>query len=210
MLWILGGGACHFLVIVNTAREYYLDVKNASFLRENLLRSLVTQSTWIKEVRGLGSDFEQLSWLPAKRTLCSPFGEVSKTESDITASQQVVCSQGSRRKSPLSDKTPVEEYAFTSLLLDSALQRNIGSEITIILPFRRTHAVSREFGWFPDMTMYLWLKLLAFGFAFLDTAEFVAGKHKEIHISLVICVCVCVCVRTLLWNRHKSKWSIGD
>uniref|UniRef100_A0A8C6CYT3 Protein tyrosine phosphatase receptor type N-terminal domain-containing protein n=1 Tax=Moschus moschiferus TaxID=68415 RepID=A0A8C6CYT3_MOSMO len=26
------------------------------------------------------------------------------------------------------------------------------------------------------MTMYLWLKLLAFGFAFLDTTVFVAGN----------------------------------
>uniref|UniRef100_A0A8D0ZQV3 Receptor-type tyrosine-protein phosphatase C n=1 Tax=Sus scrofa TaxID=9823 RepID=A0A8D0ZQV3_PIG len=32
--------------------------------------------------------------------------------------------------------------------------------------------------------MDLWLKLLAFGFAFLDTAMFVTGKCKEIHISL--------------------------
>uniref|UniRef100_A0A8C0QZR3 Receptor-type tyrosine-protein phosphatase C n=1 Tax=Canis lupus dingo TaxID=286419 RepID=A0A8C0QZR3_CANLU len=36
------------------------------------------------------------------------------------------------------------------------------------------------------MTMYLWLKLLAFGFAFLDTGVFVTGKYKYIYISLVI------------------------
>ncbi|KAM7234747.1 hypothetical protein CapIbe_013567 [Capra ibex] len=53
------------------------------------------------------------------KTLCSLFGEVSKTESDITASQQVVCSQGSRRKSPLSDKTPVEERTHACLLQET-------------------------------------------------------------------------------------------
>uniref|UniRef100_A0A4W2C352 Protein tyrosine phosphatase receptor type N-terminal domain-containing protein n=2 Tax=Bos TaxID=9903 RepID=A0A4W2C352_BOBOX len=29
------------------------------------------------------------------------------------------------------------------------------------------------------MTMYLWLKLLAFGFAFLDIAVFVAGNSTQ-------------------------------
>uniref|UniRef100_A0A287DEU0 protein-tyrosine-phosphatase n=1 Tax=Ictidomys tridecemlineatus TaxID=43179 RepID=A0A287DEU0_ICTTR len=35
------------------------------------------------------------------------------------------------------------------------------------------------------MTMYMWLKLLAFGFAFLDTQVFVTGRYKNIHISLI-------------------------
>uniref|UniRef100_A0A8C5ZDL7 Receptor-type tyrosine-protein phosphatase C n=1 Tax=Marmota marmota marmota TaxID=9994 RepID=A0A8C5ZDL7_MARMA len=36
------------------------------------------------------------------------------------------------------------------------------------------------------MTMYMWLKLLAFGFAFLDTQVFVTGRYKNIHISLIV------------------------
>lgn len=37
------------------------------------------------------------------------------------------------------------------------------------------------------MTIYLWLKLLAFGFAFLDIEVFVTGKHFNIHFYFVFC-----------------------
>lgn len=36
------------------------------------------------------------------------------------------------------------------------------------------------------MTIYLWLKLLAFGFAFLDTEVFVTGKHFNIHFYFFV------------------------
>lgn len=41
------------------------------------------------------------------------------------------------------------------------------------------------------MTTYLWLKLLAFGFAFLDTEVFVTGKHFNLYFYFFVFCSFC-------------------
>lgn len=41
------------------------------------------------------------------------------------------------------------------------------------------------------MAMYLWLKLLAFGFAFLDTEVFVTGKHFNVNFYFLMFCSFC-------------------
>lgn len=126
---------------------------------------------------------EPLSRLPAKGTFYTRFAEVGKTESDITTGRPARCRAvlgRQRRKSLPARRATTARGPPSPLLLLLRLRRGKSpsrSSKSLPLPRRRTHAVAPGPGRAPEMTVHLWLRLLALGCALLDAGAGTCGRR---------------------------------